>query len=54
MQAFGSASMTGALERVLVRPPLTEDAAHWREYGWRAEPDLATAAAEHEAFCALL
>jgi dimethylargininase len=54
MQAFGSASMTGALERVLVRPPLAEDAAQWREYGWRAEPDLATAAAEHEAFCALL
>lgn len=51
---FGSASMTGTLERVLVRPPLREDAAHWREYGWRAAPDLAAAVAEHEAFCALL
>ena len=26
----------------------------WREYGWRAEPDVAAAQAEHEAFCALL
>jgi dimethylargininase len=54
MQAFGSASMTGALERVLVRPPLAEDAAHWREYGWHAAPDHAAAAAEHETFCGLL
>jgi N-dimethylarginine dimethylaminohydrolase len=51
---FGSASMTGALKRVLVRPPLPEDAARWREYGWRAAPDHAAAAAEHEVFCALL
>lgn len=54
MQAFGSASMTGTLARVLVRPPLAEDAAFWREYGWRAVPDLAAAASEHEAFCSLL
>ncbi len=54
MPAFGSASMTGTLERVLVRPPLAEDAAKWREYGWRAAPDSAAAAAEHEALCALL
>jgi N-dimethylarginine dimethylaminohydrolase len=46
--------MTGALKRVLVRPPLPEDAARWREYGWRAAPDHAAAAAEHEVFCALL
>ncbi len=46
--------MTGTLERVLVRPPLAEDAARWREYGWRAAPDLAAAAAEHEALCGLL
>lgn len=51
---FGSASMTGALERVLVRPPLHEDIAHWREHGWHAAPDHAAAAAEHEAFCGLL
>ncbi len=56
MQApgFGSASMTGALERVLVRPPLPEDTARWREHGWRAAPDHAAAAAEHEVFAGLL
>lgn len=46
--------MTGRLERVLVRPPLAEDSENWREYGWRAAPDHASAAAEHEAFCGLL
>ena len=46
--------MTGTLERVLVRPPLAEDAVRWREYGWRAAPDVAAAAAEHEALCSLL
>jgi N-dimethylarginine dimethylaminohydrolase len=51
---FGAASMTGTLERVLVRPPLSEDAARWRDYGWRAAPDHAAAAAEHEVFCGLL
>jgi N-dimethylarginine dimethylaminohydrolase len=46
--------MTGRLERVLVRPPLAEDAEHWRAYGWRAAPDAAAATAEHELFIALL
>ena len=46
--------MTGRLERVLVRPPLAEDTEHWRAYGWRAAPDHAAAAAEHERFCELL
>jgi N-dimethylarginine dimethylaminohydrolase len=46
--------MTGRLERVLVRPPLPEDAGRWREYGWRAAPDHAAAATEHEAFRAVL
>ena len=46
--------MTGKLERVLVRPPLAEDAEHWRAYGWRAAPDLAAAADEHERFRGLL
>jgi N-dimethylarginine dimethylaminohydrolase len=54
MPRFGSASMTGRLERVLVRPPLPEDTPRWQELGWRAAPDHALAAAEHEAFCALL
>jgi N-dimethylarginine dimethylaminohydrolase len=51
---YGCQSMTGRLERVLVRPPLPEDAAAWHEYGWRAAPDPARAAAEHEAFRAIL
>ena len=54
MNSFGSASMTGVLKRVLVRPPLPEDAASWRRYGWHAAPDPSAAAAEHEAFCLLL
>ena len=31
--------MTAPLRRVLVRPPQPADAARWREYGWRAEPE---------------
>ena len=54
MARFGSQSMTGRLERVLVRPPLAEDAEHWRAYGWRAAPDHAAAAAEHELLCGML
>jgi N-dimethylarginine dimethylaminohydrolase len=46
--------MTGTLRRVLVRPPLAEDAAHWRKYGWRAAPDYAAAATEHEVLCGIL
>jgi N-dimethylarginine dimethylaminohydrolase len=46
--------MTDPLRRVLVRAPQPADAARWREYGWRAEPDLRAAEAEHEAFRALL
>ncbi|MEP7225150.1 MAG: arginine deiminase, partial [Actinomycetota bacterium] len=54
MPQFGSASMTGTLKRVLVRPPLPEDVPRWREYGWRAAPDHPAAAAEHEALRELL
>jgi N-dimethylarginine dimethylaminohydrolase len=54
MTGFGARSMTSPLRRVLVRPPQPADAARWREYGWRAEPDLAAAAAEHEALRELL
>jgi len=54
MALYGSQSMTGRLERVLVRPPLPEDGARWREYGWRAAPDPAAAAAEHESLRAIL
>jgi dimethylargininase len=54
MARFGSASMTGTLKRILVRPPLPEDVARWREYCWRAAPDYPAAAAEHEALRGLL
>jgi dimethylargininase len=52
--SFGCTSMWRTLARVLVRPPLCEDAVAWRDYGWRAAPDPAAAAAEHEALCLLL
>lgn len=54
MAGYGSASMWGELRRVLVRRPLAADVAAWRAYGWRAEPDIAAARVEHEAFCGLL
>ncbi len=54
MIGYGSASMWGALRRVLVRPPIPEDGSAWKDYGWRAAPDPARAAEEHEAFCILL
>jgi N-dimethylarginine dimethylaminohydrolase len=54
VSGYGSASMWGELRRVLVRPPLAEDAAAWQAYGWRAAPDPVRAAEEHEALCLLL
>jgi len=51
---YGARSMTQPLRRVLVRPPQAADSVRWREYGWRAEPDLAAAAAEHEALREIL
>jgi dimethylargininase len=47
---FGGQSMTRTLRRVLVRPPRAAGFATWRKYGWRAEPDAAKLAEEHEAF----
>jgi N-dimethylarginine dimethylaminohydrolase len=52
--SYGARSMTDPLRRVLVRPPQPADVERWREYGWRAEPDAAVAAAEHEALRAIL
>jgi N-dimethylarginine dimethylaminohydrolase len=46
--------MWGELKRVLVRPPLPEDVAAWRDFGWRAAPDPVRAAEEHEGLCLLL
>ena len=54
MTGYGATSMTSPLRRVLVRPPQPEDAARWREYGWREEPDMSAAAAEHEALREIL
>jgi N-dimethylarginine dimethylaminohydrolase len=54
MTGYGANSMTAPLRRVLVRPPQPDDSARWHEYGWRAEPDSAAAAAEHEALRAIL
>jgi len=36
--------------RILVRPPVAEDVPSWRDLGWRAEPDTAQLADEHEQF----
>ena len=46
-------NLTDPLRRVLVRPPAT-DLSRWREYGWRAEPDIARIMEEHEALQAAL
>jgi dimethylargininase len=51
---YGCQSQTATLRRVLVRAPRAEDCARWRKFGWRAEPDAAGLAAEHEAFAAAL
>src|ERR671932_1424017 len=51
---YGCQSQSATLRRVLVRAPRAEDCARWREFGWRAEPDPARLAAEHEAFAAEL
>ncbi|MBD0329813.1 MAG: hypothetical protein ICV64_06895 [Thermoleophilia bacterium] len=45
-------TMTAPLRRVFLRRPGGFD--RWREYGWRAAPDPAALAREHEEFCALL
>src|SRR5919198_2586026 len=47
---YGCQSQSATLRRVLVRAPRAADCARWREFGWRAEPDAAAVAAEHEAF----
>ncbi len=46
--------MTAPLRRVLVRAPRPNDAALWKAFGWRFEPDPGAMAAEHEAFRELL
>ncbi|HWG56983.1 MAG TPA: arginine deiminase family protein [Gaiellaceae bacterium] len=46
--------MTEPLRRVLVRPPAADDVPGWEACAWRAAPDPARAAEEHEAFRAIL
>jgi dimethylargininase len=53
-RTYGLGNMTGPLRRVLVRAPQAEDLRFWREYGWRAAPDPADIAREHDALCELL
>jgi N-dimethylarginine dimethylaminohydrolase len=53
-RAYGLSNMTARLRRVLVRSPRAEDLQFWREYRWRAAPDLAAIAREHDALCELL
>jgi dimethylargininase len=53
-RSYGAQSMTAPLRRVLVVAPRPEEATRWREAGWRAAPDPARLAAEHEAFRAEL
>jgi N-dimethylarginine dimethylaminohydrolase len=53
-RTFGCQSMTGRLERVLVKAPAPEAWTAWRAYGWRSEPDRVVLQEEHEAFRALL
>lgn len=42
------------VRRVYVRAPRAGDLAHWREFGWHAEPDPERAAEEHRALRAEL
>jgi dimethylargininase len=53
-RSYGAQSMTAPLRRVLVVAPRPEEATRWREAGWRAAPDRARLAAEHDAFRAEL
>jgi dimethylargininase len=53
-RVYGLSNMTAPLRRVLMRAPRAEDLRFWQEYGWRASPDPAGIAREHDAVCELL
>ena len=53
-KVHGCSNMTAPLRRVLLQAPRAEELGLWSEYGWRAEPDAAGIAREHEALCELL
>src|SRR5437660_12438325 len=52
-RAYGGQTMVEPLRRVLVRRP-PADTSDWRRFGWRAQPDAAGLAGEHERLCLLL
>ena len=52
-RAYGGQTMVEPLRRVLVRRP-PADTSDWQRFGWRAQPDPARLADEHERFCLLL
>ena len=52
--AFGARSMTEPLRACSCARRRRPTRVRWREYGWRAEPDLAAAVAEHEALREIL
>ncbi len=45
---------TGALRRVLLRPPRADELSSCRTLGWRGQPDAVAIAEEHQALCDLL
>jgi len=49
-RAYGGQTMVEPLRRVLVRRP-PANVSDWRRFGWRAEPDAAKLAEEHEQLC---
>jgi dimethylargininase len=53
-RSYGSQSMVAPLRRVLVVSPRVEEAARWRDAGWRSAPDPTRLAEEHDAFRAEL
>ncbi len=52
-RAYGGQTMFERLRRVLVRRP-PADTSDWQRFGWRAQPDPARLADEHEQLCRLL
>lgn len=51
---YGCQSMSAPLRRVVVRTLREQDVEAWRQYGWRAKPDLTEARREHEALRQIL
>jgi dimethylargininase len=51
---YGSRSMTAKLRSVFLRAPDPAACAHWREFGWRSEPDPIKLQREHDELAELL